>query len=167
MKYIFMMAGKGTRLNPLTLHQPKSLFKLDDNTTIFQRMVELICKYDEDASIYAVTGFMHDTIENTVKNEKVHYVYNPFYAVTNSIASLWFAREHMEGDLVLINGDIVLTEELVLFSVNEYSSCHGVGFTRPVNGVSENGLLCPHGEIGVDIDYRSCGKAHFHKVCPP
>ncbi len=114
MKYIFMMAGKGTRLNPLTLHQPKSLFKLDDNITIFQRMVDLICKYDENASIYAVTGFMHDAIENTVKNEKVTYVYNPFYAVTNSIASLWFAREYMEGDdLVLINGDIVLTEELV------------------------------------------------------
>lgn len=114
MKYIFMMAGKGTRLNPLTLHQPKSLFKLDDNITIFQRMVELICKYDKNARIYAVTGFMHRAIEETVKNEKVQYIYNPFYAVTNSIASLWFAKEYMEGDdLVLINGDIVLPEEVV------------------------------------------------------
>ncbi len=30
MKYIFMVAGKGTRLQPLTLKHPKSMYKLDD-----------------------------------------------------------------------------------------------------------------------------------------
>ena len=39
MKYIFLVAGKGTRLYPLTLKHPKSMYKLDENVTILYRMV--------------------------------------------------------------------------------------------------------------------------------
>ena len=112
MKYIFMVAGKGTRLHPLTLKHPKSMYKLDENTTLLQRMVQLIKKYDKDADIVIVTGHMHRAIEEQVQGVK--FVYNPFYEVTNSIASLWFAQEELEADnVVLIDGDIVMSDELV------------------------------------------------------
>ena len=105
MKYIFLVAGKGSRLQPLTLNHPKSMFRLDSQTTLIQRMIGLIRKYDSKADIVVVTGHMHRSIENAI--EGVTIVYNPFYAVTNSIASLWFAREHLDSDnLVLIDGDI-------------------------------------------------------------
>ena len=93
MTYIFLIAGKGTRLHPLTLTYPKTLFKLYETTTVFERMVSLIQKYDQSARIIAVTGFEHKKIEALVKN--VEFIHNPFYAVTNSIASLWFAREYL------------------------------------------------------------------------
>lgn len=111
MTYIFLIAGKGTRLHPLTLTYPKTLFKLDENTTVFERMVTLIQKYDKDAKIIAVTGFEHKKIEALVKN--VTFVHNPFYSVTNSIASLWFAKDYLQGDVVLINGDIVMSNDAV------------------------------------------------------
>ena len=112
MKYIFMVAGKGTRLHPLTLKHPKSMYKLDENTTLLQRMVQLIKKYDKDADIVVVTGHMHRAIEEQVQGVK--FVYNPFYEVTNSIASLWFAQEELDADnVVLIDGDIVMSDELV------------------------------------------------------
>ena len=112
MKYIFMVAGKGTRLQPLTLKHPKSMYKLDENTTLLQRMVTLIKKYDSEAEIVIVTGHMHRAIEEQVTGAT--FVYNPFYEVTNSIASLWFAREHVDADnVVLIDGDIVMSDELV------------------------------------------------------
>lgn len=112
MKYIFMAAGRGTRLQPLTLTHPKSMYKLDENTTLIQRMVALIKKYDKDADIVIVTGHMHRNIEEQL--EDVTCVYNPFYGVTNSIASLWFAKEHLDTDnVVLIDGDIVMSEQLV------------------------------------------------------
>ena len=111
MTYIFLIAGKGTRLHPLTLTYPKTLFKLDETTTVFERMVSLIQKYDQSARIIAVTGFEHKKIEALVKY--VEFIHNPFYAVTNSIASLWFAREYLQGDVVLINGDIVMSDEAV------------------------------------------------------
>ncbi|MBO4626734.1 MAG: phosphocholine cytidylyltransferase family protein [Lachnospiraceae bacterium] len=112
MKYIFMVAGKGSRLQPLTLKHPKSMYKLDENTTLLQRMVKLIKKHDAEADIVIVTGHMHRAIEEQV--EGVRFVYNPFYEVTNSIASLWFAQKELDTDnVVLIDGDIVMSDELV------------------------------------------------------
>ncbi|HAG04539.1 MAG TPA: hypothetical protein DCG28_03770 [Lachnospiraceae bacterium] len=112
MKYIFMVAGKGTRLQPLTLKHPKSMYKLDEDTTLLQRMVALIKKHDKEADIVVVTGHMHRAIEEQVSG--VTFVYNPFYEATNSIASLWFAQSHMDTDnLVLIDGDIVMSDELI------------------------------------------------------
>ncbi len=112
MKYIFLVAGKGTRLNPLTLSHPKSMFKLDNDTTLIQRMVRLIQKNDVKADIVVVTGHMHKSIEEELQSVK--FVFNPFYEVTNSIASLWFAGEHLlDNDVVIIDGDIVMSDRLV------------------------------------------------------
>lgn len=113
MKYIFMVAGKGSRLQPLTLQHPKSMFMLDKDTTLIQRMVRLIRKHDSEADIVVVTGHMHKSIENALEN--VTFIYNPYYEVTNSIASLWFAQEHLVDaeNVVLIDGDIVMSEALM------------------------------------------------------
>ena len=107
-----MVAGKGSRLHPLTLTHPKSMFKLDNDTTLIQRMIGLIKKLDDQADIVIVTGHMHRSIEEQLKG--VTFVFNPFYEITNSIASLWFAREHLNADnIVLIDGDIVMSEKLM------------------------------------------------------
>ena len=112
MKYIFLVAGKGTRLQPLTLKHPKSMYKLDENTTLLQRMVNLIKKHDGNADIVVVTGHMHKSIEKQIAGVK--FVYNPFYEVTNSIASLWFAKDDLDAEnVVVIDGDIVMSEVLV------------------------------------------------------
>lgn len=111
MTYIFLVAGKGSRLHPLTLKYPKSLYKLDKNTTVLERMVKLIKKYDENANIVVVVGFMSHTIKTELQG--VTFIDNPFYEVTNSIASAWFARDYLVDDVVLINGDIVMEEKLV------------------------------------------------------
>lgn len=114
MTYIFLVAGKGTRLHPLTLSYPKTLFKLNDDETVIQRMISLIKECDDNPEIVVVTGFMHKKIEDSLSNLGVKFVFNPFYAVTNSIASLWFAKEYLERDnITIINGDIVMSKKLV------------------------------------------------------
>ncbi len=112
MTYIFLVAGKGTRMSPLTKNYPKTLFKLEKDVTILNNMVEMIKKNDAQARIVIVTGFMHEEIEKSVK-EDVIFVHNPFYAVTNSIASLWFARDYLDSQTVIINGDVIVSEELM------------------------------------------------------
>lgn len=112
MNYIFLVAGRGARLHPLTLKYPKSLYKLDKETTVLKRMVDLIKKYDVDANIIVVVGFMSDIIQNEIND--VTFIYNPFYDVTNSIASLWFAKSYLVAEnVVIINGDIVMEEKIV------------------------------------------------------
>lgn len=112
MTYLFLVAGKGTRLHPLTLTYPKCLYMLDESTTVLHRMVKLIRKYDPSSRIVLITGFMDQTIAKTIT--EVTCVHNPFYRITNSIVSLWFAKDYMDDDnITIINGDTVLSEQAV------------------------------------------------------
>ena len=110
-RYIILGAGKGTRLHPLTLNHPKCLFNLGNDYPIAQRMVDLIHKYDNSAEIIYVIGFMADSITSLIKD--VTFIHNPFYNITNSIASLWFAKEYLDDDVCIINGDIVMESKLI------------------------------------------------------
>lgn len=96
-------------MHPFTRTTPKCLMQLGHGETVAERMARILYKIDPDAEIVYVLGFMHNEIRAILPNF-VHVIQNPFYAVSNSIASLWFARELMNTDLVLINGDIVLSE---------------------------------------------------------
>lgn len=114
MTYIILSAGKGVKLQPLTLNHPKSLYKLDDNTTILQRLVRMIRKYDSDAEIVTVIGYMYKQIQKELEDDNVKFVHNPFYSVTSSMGSLWFAKDFLQRENVtIINGDIVTGEELL------------------------------------------------------
>lgn len=112
MKYIILTAGKGTRLHPLTKIQPKCLFKLDEKITVIERIINQIKKYDLNAEITVVVGFMKEKIKETLKDCNVKFAENPFYEVTNSIASLWFVKEEISEDTIILNSDIVISEEL-------------------------------------------------------
>ena len=52
--YIILAAGKGANLHPLTLKYPKTSYKLDEETTVLQRMVKSIRKLDRDAVVVAL-----------------------------------------------------------------------------------------------------------------
>lgn len=114
MTYIILAAGKGSNLAPLTLKYAKTSYKLDENTTVLQRMVRCIRKHDNDAEIVLVIGYKGDEIKKELDNENVKFVMNPFYEVTNSISSLWFARDYLESENVaIIHGDVVFSDEIV------------------------------------------------------
>lgn len=114
MTYIILSAGKGAKLYPLTLNHPKSLYKLDDKTTILQRLVRMIRKYDTEAEIVVVVGYMYKQIQRELEDDNVKFVHNPFYSVTSSMGSLWFAKEYLQRENVtIINGDIVTSNKLL------------------------------------------------------
>lgn len=114
MTYIILSAGKGVKLQPLTLNHPKSLYKLDDKTTILQRLVRKIRKYDAEAEIVVVVGYMYKQIQKELEDDNVKFVHNPFYSVTSSMGSLWFAKDFLQRENVtVINGDIVASDKLV------------------------------------------------------
>jgi len=114
MTYIILSAGKGVKLQPLTLNHPKSLYKLDDKTTILQRLVRKIRKYDAEAEIVVVVGYMYNQIQKELEDDNVTFVHNPFYSVTSSMGSLWFAKDYLQRENVtIVNGDIVASDKLV------------------------------------------------------
>ena len=122
MTYIILSAGKGVKLQPLTLNHPKSLYKLDDKTTILQRLVRKIRKYDAEAEIVVVVGYMYKQIQKELEDDNVKFVLNPFYSVTSSMGSLWFAKDFLQRENVaIINGDIVASDKLIKDVVSQHT----------------------------------------------
>lgn len=114
MTYIILSAGKGVKLQPLTLNHPKSLYKLDDKTTVLQRIVRKIREYDAEAEIVVVIGYMYKQIQKELEDDNVKFVHNPFYSVTSSMGSLWFAKDYLQrANVTIVNGDIVASDKLM------------------------------------------------------
>lgn len=114
MTYIILAAGKGSNLQPLTLKYAKTSFRLDEETTVLQRMVRSIRTADKNAEIVVVVGYKADEIKKELEGENVIFVMNPFYEVTNSISSVWFAREYLERENVaIVHGDAVFSDEII------------------------------------------------------
>ncbi len=114
MTYIILVAGQGKNLQPLTLCRPKTLYKLNSNTTVLQRLVRSIRQHDKEAEIIVVVGFMYKHIQKELEDENVFFIHNPFYKVTGSMGSLWFAKDYLQKENVtIINGDVVLSDRLM------------------------------------------------------
>jgi choline kinase len=112
--YIILAAGKGRNLHPLTLKYPKTSFRLDEKTTVLQRMVRSIRLYDRNAEIVVVVGYLADAVKKELSDDNCKFVVNPFYEVTNSISSVWFAREYLERENVaIVHGDVVFCDKII------------------------------------------------------
>jgi choline kinase len=105
-----LAAGVGTRLSRLAQGRPKCLLEVGGRTLI-SRMVDRLRQHGL-RDITLVTGFRRELIHEEL-GEKVNYRHNPFYHVTNSIASLWFARDLLEDDSVVANGDLFYEDRLL------------------------------------------------------
>lgn len=124
MTYILLVAGLGAKLQPLTLKHPKSLYKLDENTSVLQHSIRSIRHFDQEAEIVVVVGFMSEYIKKEVLPDNVKIVLNPFYSVTGSMGSLWFARKYLQRENVtIINGDLVMGNDLVKNIICKYTDC--------------------------------------------
>lgn len=114
MTYIILVAGHGRNLQPLTLSRPKTLYKLDSGTTVLQRLVRSIRNHDKEAEIVVIVGFMYQHIQKELEEENVVFVHNPFYAATSSMGSLWFAKDYLQREnVVIVNGDVVMSDQLM------------------------------------------------------
>ncbi len=111
MKAIIVAAGKGNRLYPLTKDIPKPLLKINKNETILEHQLKNLtnCGISE---IVMVTGYHANKVEE-LGGPDIRYVYNPFYEITNSLASLWFARNEMDDDFVYLHADVVFDRRIL------------------------------------------------------
>ena len=69
------------------------------------RTVDMLISHGVDVAV--VVGIGQAEVREALEGRDVRFVFNPFYRVTNSMASLWFAREFLDGDdIILANADV-------------------------------------------------------------
>jgi len=114
MRAIIMAAGRGTRISRHIDGKPKCTVPLGDGVTLIEYNVDLLRSKGVD-KIVLVLGYRGDVIRSILADRPVEYRQNPFYDVTNSIASLWFAKDELKGGdrCILMNGDVFLSEEAI------------------------------------------------------
>ena len=107
MKAIILSAGQGTRLLPLTADIPKCAILIHGKTVLEWQIDELMKSGVDD--IVVVTGFATDKVEQLLarryQGQRVRTIFNPFYKVSDNLATCWIVRSEMAEDFILLNGD--------------------------------------------------------------
>lgn len=100
---ILMAAGIGSRISR-SINKPKSTLNVGQ-VPLIRRTVKMLLSKGIEVAV--VVGYKGDEVREALKGLEVSYFENPFYRVTNSMASLWFARDFFnDDDVILANADV-------------------------------------------------------------
>lgn len=109
---IFLAAGFGSRMVPITLNTPKPMVKVNG-----KRIIETLLDAVVDAEIpeiIIVTGYLSEQFELLLKKyPNIKFVYNEMYNEANNISSAYLVRDKfanayvLESDLLLYNKDLI------------------------------------------------------------
>ena len=116
MKAIIMAAGVGKRLLGLNMNKPKCLLTAGSETLIRRSVNLLVNKGISDITV--IVGYEADLIRNELKND-VAYFENPHFLTTNSIMSLWYAKDLLEDNVLLLNGDLYYEHGILDYAINQ------------------------------------------------
>lgn len=113
---ILLSAGQGSRLLPLTAERPKCLIDFSGKTLI-EWQIEMLARGGVKR-IDVVTGFMTDMVEARlaeIRDPRVEITchFNPFFKVADNLGSCWIVRDQMNGDFLILNGDTLVSEDIV------------------------------------------------------
>ncbi|MGB2651229.1 MAG: phosphocholine cytidylyltransferase family protein [Candidatus Omnitrophota bacterium] len=105
MKAVIVAAGRSSRLYPLTLNTPKPLLCVNGKS-IVERSISNLRQNGID-EIGVVVGYLREQFFEVLK-DKVEFIDNPQYDITNNMASLWHAKDFVGGDeFIYLHADIV------------------------------------------------------------
>lgn len=107
MKAVILAAGRGTRLEPLTLEVPKCMVKVR-GVPMIDRLIARVREAGID-EIVVVSGHLHEVLSEHLAGSGCCVVYNERYHDWGNFYSLLIAREAVGDDgYVKLDGDVVM-----------------------------------------------------------
>lgn len=148
---ILLIAGRGRRLNGYTDTRPKCLIQVG-TTSILERTLRSLSACGVSETILVV-GYRSEQIEafagTQFEHMNIRYVYNPRHTETNTAYSLWLAREYLNTDIFLIEGDVLLEPQTLDRMIQDFSQ-QAVWAGVPLSITGAEGILLaadPHGRV--------------------
>jgi choline kinase len=115
MKAIILSAGQGSRLGHLTDDRPKCLIEFGGRSLLDRQLDALAANGVEEAVV--VTGFHDELVAAALARRnggpKVRTIFNPFYKVADNTGSLFMARDELAGEVLVWNGDTLVSDALM------------------------------------------------------
>lgn len=138
-----------------------------DGIPLIRRTVQILDEYGIESVI--CVGYQKERVLEALRGLDCTFCYNPFYPVTNSIASMWFAREHLTGDSLIINADVFFSRRILeLILADQNDAVMAIDKTRITEGdyffkTTDNGCITKYGK-GLPIEERSCEYVGLSKI---
>ena len=166
MKAILLAAGKGTRISRMVKAIPKSTLPVNGKPLI-ALTVEMLQRRGIETVV--CVGYQQGVVRDALKDYRVTYYFNPFYDVTNSIASLWFARQELEGECLILNADVFFSDTILqMIMEDNRQAVMLVDKSRRKTGdyffsTTDNGCIRKYGK-DLPLQYRSCEYVGISKI---
>jgi choline kinase len=126
MKAVILAAGQGTRIRSVHGEHPKCLIEVDETTILDHQLGALSMAGINDVVI--VVGYEKEQIVGHVRSkelrydQRIHFIENPAFAITNNIYSLWLAIDWLRGDsFIVLNADVIFDAEILNSAVQPYA----------------------------------------------
>lgn len=116
MRAILLVAGKGTRLKPLTDTIPKPLIKVN-GLPLVERQIQYL-QERKITEIILVTGHLKEKFNYLIPKYNVKIVYNDKYDIYNNLYSMYLVRHYLQ-DAYVLEGDIYMTSNIFQTSITE------------------------------------------------
>jgi choline kinase len=159
MKAFLLAAGVGSRISR-EVSKPKSLLDIGDGTPLIRHTVALLQQYGVEVSI--VVGYNKHLFYEALNGMNVTFYDNPFYRVSNSIASLWFAKDALiaNDDYLFANADVYFEKDILEKILNSNEEITMLADYRKIEEGDyffhcENGLVTKYGKE-LPISERTC-----------
>lgn len=101
---IILAAGVGSRLRPLTADRPKCLLDVGGQTLLDRQLAAI--RRAGILEVAIVTGYRGDQIRARV-DASVRIIDSARFEDTNSLYSLWLARDCLTGGAIILNSDVL------------------------------------------------------------
>ncbi len=110
MKGIILAAGKGLRLNGTTGNTPKCLMEIG-GCTLLERQLQTLKALGID-DLVVVVGYEAARVRQNC-DATIRFIENCNFDETNSLYSLWLARDELKDGFIVINSDVLFHAQLL------------------------------------------------------
>lgn len=107
---IILAAGRGRRLGDATATRPKCLLPVGPHS-LLEHQLDALRSHGVEESV-VVVGYCAEAVQAQV-NGQAGFVVNQRHSVTNSLYSLWLARDHAQQGFLLLNADVLFDPEVL------------------------------------------------------
>ena len=169
MKALILNSGVGQRMGALTQNAPKCMTPIGAGYTIISRQLTELAGAGV-REIVITTGPFAERLKAHIGGLglplNITYVPNPIYQETNYIYSMHLAAEHLQDDILLLHGDLVLESSVLKDLLSSGVSSVAVDSTLPLpekdfKAKLANGRVAAIGIEFFGFDCAACQPAYF------
>ena len=166
MKAFLLAAGRGTRISRFVDDVPKCTLPVA-GVPLIRKTAEILL--NTGFEVVVCVGYKSSSVYDALESLPVTYYVNPFYEVTNSIASLWFARDEIKSDILILNADVYFTKRILdSLMLDNRDAVMVIDHTRTENGdyyfsTTADGTIKKYGKT-LPLKVRTCEYVGIAKI---